>query len=263
MVPSLIRKTLRDDRRAFIGWAVGLTAFVLVYGGFYPQFKDGLAQAKMESMPAAMKQFMGLRDVASAAGYLEMTVYTLTGPLLMIVLGVVLGTRAVAGPEEGHTLEMFLANPISRRRFVLARFVTLAAQVVTLGLIPWLILLGLSAAFKMDVPAANLSSASLAMMLLGLLFGTLALAAGAVTGRRGTALTVGAVAAVAAYVIHGLGNQIESLHWMRWLSPFHYYIGTDPLRTGFHLTSVLVPVVCVALLAAVAAVGFERRDVAA
>jgi ABC-2 type transport system permease protein len=263
MVSSLIRKTLRDDRRAFIGWGVGLAVFVLVYGGFYPQFKDGLAQAKMESMPAAMKQFMGLRDVSSAAGYLEMTVYTLTGPLLLIMLGVVLGTRAVAGPEESHTLELFLANPISRRRFVLARFATLAAQVVTLGLIPWMILLGLSVGFGMDVPTANLSSASLALMLLGLLFGTLALAAGALTGRRAVALAVGGSAAVAAYVVHGLANQVQSLHALRWLSPFHYYIGTDPLRTGFHPTSVLVPVVLVALLVAIAAAGFERRDVAA
>src|SRR6266508_2774033 len=98
MLPTLIRKTLRDDRRAFVGWAVGLAVFITVYVGFYPQFKNDLVQAKMAALPEAMKQFMGLRDVTSAAGYLEMTVYTLTGPLLLIMAAVVLGTRAVATP---------------------------------------------------------------------------------------------------------------------------------------------------------------------
>jgi ABC-2 type transport system permease protein len=262
MLPTLVRKTLRDDRRAFIGWAVGLAIFIAVYVGFYPQFKNDLVQAKMAALPEAMKQFMGMHDVATAAGYLEMTVYTLTGPLLLIMAAVVLGTRAVATPEENHTLELMLANPISRRRFVLERLAALVTQVVLLALVAGGLMLVLAALFHMAIPVGNLISTSVALMLLALLFGTLALAAGAITGRRSVALATAGGAAVAAYVIHGLSNQVSSLSALKWLSPFQYYIGTDPLRTGFHATAVLVPLVLMAVFVLAAIAGFQRRDLA-
>jgi ABC-2 type transport system permease protein len=262
VLPSLVLKTLRDDRRTVAGWAVGLTAFVGLYVGFYPQFKGELVSAKMEALPAAMKQFMGVRDVATAAGYLEMTIYTLTGPLLLIMAAVVLGTRAVAGPEENRTLELMLANPISRPRFLLQRFGTLVAEVTVLGLIPWLVILGLAAAFDMGLTVARISAASLALLLMALLFGTVALAVGAAVGRRSAALAAGGGSAVVAYVLHGLSNQVPSLGWLRWLSPFHYYIGDDPLRTGFHAGSLLVPVAVTALLVAAGTRLFARRDLA-
>lgn len=262
MLPSLVIKTLRDDRRAFLGWAAALAAFVLLYVGFYPQFKDQLVAAKLEAMPEAMKQFLGIHDASSAAGYLEMTIYTLVGPLLLIMAAVVLGARAIAGPEEQHTLELLLANPISRTRFLLERFATFTAEVLGLGLVPWLLVLVLARAFGMDTTAARISAASVALMLLGLLFGTLALAAGAVTGRRSVALAVGGGAAVLGYVLHGLSSQVPSMGWLRWLSPFQYYIGNDPLRTGFHAEALLVPLLVIVVLVPIAALGFERRDVA-
>jgi ABC-2 type transport system permease protein len=38
MTTALVRKTWRDDRRAVIGWAVGVAAFTGIYTGFYTQF---------------------------------------------------------------------------------------------------------------------------------------------------------------------------------------------------------------------------------
>lgn len=263
MLPNLMRKTLRDDRRALLGWATGLVAFVLVYVGFYPQFKDQLVSAKMEAMPAGMKEFMGLREVGTATGYLEMTVYSLVGPLLLIMVAIVLGVRAVAGPEENHTLELLLANPISRRRFLLERFATLVLEVVALGAVPWLLVLLLANAFDMGIPASHVSSTSLGLLLLALAFGTIAFSVGAFVGRRATALAVAGGAAVGSYVLHGLAKQVSSLEPLRWLSPFQYYIGDDPLRTGFHAASILVPLALVGVLLALAAYGFERRDLAA
>jgi ABC-2 type transport system permease protein len=218
---------------------------------------------KMEAMPRAMRQFLGLYDISTAAGYLEMTVYTLLGPLLLIMAAVVLGVRAVATPEENHTLELMLANPISRRRFFFERLATFTLEVVTLGVLPWLLQLGLRPALDMDIAVGNLTAASLALMMLALTFGSLALAVGAAAGRKAVALATAGGAAVAAYIVHGLGNQVESLRWARWLSPFEYYIGNDPLRTGFHAASVLVPLALIAIFAWAGVARFERRDLAA
>jgi ABC-2 type transport system permease protein len=263
MLPSLVHKTLRDWRRAAVGWGVGLAAFALIYLAFWVSIRNSpdLLKLKTEAMPKAMQTMVGISDMTTGTGYLNGTIYALTGPLLMIMASVILGARAVAGPEDNHVMDLFLANPISRRGFVAQRSAALIGVVVGLGLILWIIPLVLSQWLGMGVSAANVSAASLGLLLLGLFYGTLALAVGAATGRRATALGVAGAAAVAGYVIRGLSESVSWMHGWRWISPFHYYLGSDPLHRGFHLGYLLVLAIAAAVLVMIALVTFDRRDV--
>jgi ABC-2 type transport system permease protein len=74
-------------------------------------------------------------------------------------------------------------------------------------------------------------------------------------------MAVTGVLAVATYMANGLGGVAEGRRWLRRLSPFHYFIGTDPLHTGWHPAHLLA-LAAVGVLAAVAGVlVFDRRDV--
>jgi ABC-2 type transport system permease protein len=90
-----------------------------------------------------------------------------------------------------------------------------------------------SAAFGLQLGAADLAQASLAMMLLGLEFGCLALAVGAVTGRRAYALSVAAVAAVATYLLYVAGELVDAVQPWQPLSPFHQALTGGPLGSGW------------------------------
>ena len=113
----------------------------------------------------------------------------------------------------------------------------------------------------MGVGAGNVSAASLGMLLVALCFGTVAFTVGAATGSKAAGLAVTGVLAVGTYVLNGVGGLVEGVRPLRWLSPFHYYLGGDPLHNGFQVGYLLVLVGIVAVLVAVAAVTFERRDV--
>ena len=76
------------------------------------------------------------------------------------------------------------------------------------------------------------AAAAASMTLLGAEFGLLALAVGAVTGRRGPAITIAGVAAVASYVLFALGALVEEVEPWRFLSPFQHAMGTDPILNG-------------------------------
>jgi hypothetical protein len=123
-MPPLVRKTLRDYRRALIGWTIGLGAFIAMYVGFYPTVaaNPGLyGEQGLAAYPDAVRDIMGLADLTSGAGYAQATVYQLFGPLLAVMAAVVLGNRAIAQPEESGTLELTLTLPIDRGRLVLQR----------------------------------------------------------------------------------------------------------------------------------------------
>lgn len=263
MLPSLVRKTARDWRRAALGWGTGLAAFALIYVGFWASVKNNpdLLKLKADALPKALSTTFGVSDLTTGVGYLQGTIYALIGPLLLSMAAIILGARAVAGPEDNHVMDLLLANPISRRGFVVQRCAALVGVLVGLGLILWIVPLVLSQALGMGVSAANVSAASLGLLLLGLFFGTLALAVGAVTGRRSTALGVAGAVAVAGYVIRGLSENVSWLRGWRWVSPFQYYLGFDPLHRGFAVGYLLVLVAASTAMVAIALVAFDRRDV--
>ena len=113
-----------------------------------------------------------------------------------------------------------------------------------------------------SIGVANLAAASGQLVLLGLFFGSLALAVGAVTGSRGLTLGVVTMVGVLTYFANTLGPSVDWLAWTQDLSPFRYYSGGEPLRHGFQALDSLVLVGASLLLVALAVIGFERRDVA-
>ena len=72
-------------------------------------------------------------DYISAAGYLGSELFSFMVPLLLLIAAVGAGARAIAGEEERGTLDLLLANPVSRRRLVLEKLAALAAELAGLG----------------------------------------------------------------------------------------------------------------------------------
>jgi ABC-2 type transport system permease protein len=260
MLSPLARKTWRDDRRAIIGWAVGIGAFTAIYTGFYSQFQ-GTAELKQDALPREMLDFLGIADMLSAAGYLQATVFSLIGPLLVLMCVVTLTARTIARPEEDGTMELLLANPLSRKAFATQRLIAAGAAITVVTAVPWLLLLFLVRGIGMDISLSHVSAACAGLIALAWCFTGIAFLTGAATGKRGTVLAVTGLLAVATYMANVLANMSEGLSWLKFLSPFHYFIGTDPLHTGWHAGPLLL-LAAVAVATAVAGVIlFDRRDV--
>ncbi|HZO96632.1 MAG TPA: ABC transporter permease subunit [Gaiellaceae bacterium] len=266
MLRNAFLKTLRDARRGFAWWSLGLVAMAALMIAVYPSVRDnpGLNEL-VEDYPDAFKAFFGLGedvDYTSAVGYLKSELFSFMVPLLLLVAAIGAGARATAGEEEAGTLDLLLANPISRRRLVLEKLGALAAELFALGLVLWLALVAGVEAIGMDVSAAHLAAATLAAALLALAFGAIALFAGAALGRRGAAIGVAAAGAVAAYLVSSLAELVGFLEPVRLASPYYHYAANDALRAGLAPEHVafLVALAAAALACAVAA--FERRDLA-
>jgi ABC-2 type transport system permease protein len=260
MLSPLVRKTWRDDRRAIIGWTAGVGAFTAIYTGFYSQFQ-GAADLKQNALPQGMLDFLGIADMLSPAGYLQATVFSLIGPLLVLMCAVTLAARTIARPEEDGGMELLLANPLSRNAFASQRLVAAVAAVTLVAVMPWILLSILVPAIGMEVPLGNVAAACVGLVLLAWCFTGIAFLAGALTGKRGTVLAVSGILGVATYMANALSNISDGADWLKWLSPFYYFIGTDPLHTGWHPGPLLL-LAGIGIATAVAGVIlFDRRDV--
>jgi ABC-2 type transport system permease protein len=117
--------------------------------------------------------------------------------------------------------------------------------------------------FDMDLPIDGVIAAMTHLGLLGLVFGSLALALGAATGHLGLARGVPAAVAVVAYLVNGLGGMVQWLEPFQRLSPFYQFAAHDPLRHGVSYPSAAVAVATVLVLVGLAVWGFRRRDIRA
>lgn len=255
---SLFAKTLFDNRRVLIAWALATGLLAMMYAAFYPQISaDSLA-----SVPEAMRGF-GLDDATSAAGYLQGAVFGLLVPLLVVFYGAATGARMISADEESGYLDLLLAHPLGRVRLLLHRFAALAAGAVLISAAVLAAMLAVRTSAKLDsITIGGFAAQTVNLALLAILFGALATAIGAATGKgRATVFGVTAGLGVAAYALRGFAPQVGA-DWLRHLTPFDYYIGGEPLKNGFQPADAAVLAAVTIVLIAAGAWRFTRRDVA-
>jgi ABC-2 type transport system permease protein len=266
MPRNVFTRTLRDGTRSLAGFAAYIVLMVAAIVAIYPSLGHNPSLNKLvQSYPGTLKAFLGFGgvvDYSTPTGYLGIELFSLVLPGLMIAAAVAAGARAIAGEEEHATLDLLLANPISRRRLVLEKAASLVTTMLLLSVVVFAALAISTAAAGIDLAVGHLAAAAAATGLLGLLYGTVALAVGAIAGRRGLALAVAGAAAGAAYVANAIGSLVKELGPLRQASPFYQYGAVDPLRHGLTVAhAVPLGAAAVALLV-VAVAGFARRDLA-
>lgn len=260
---SVFERAFDEQRRALVGWALGLAGLGLVMLGMYPSIRGNRNFSKLlEAYPQALKTLFGLADYTSGPGYLRAEIFSLTGPLLFVIFAVLWGSDLTAGEEERRTIDVLLANPVSRSRIVVEKWAAMVVGILVVAASLGLVLVVLGPAVELHVGLGVLSAALVSTALLAILFGTLALALGAATGHRGIARGLAALAAVAAYLLSSLPDLVSWLRPGRPLSPWYHALGVDPMATGYRPLHLLVLLALIALFLAVAVSFFDRRDLA-
>jgi ABC-2 type transport system permease protein len=251
---------LRVRRRPVIGYALGLGVYAFAIVALYPSFKNDTGLDQLAQSSSTLVAAFGVNgSLTSPAGWLNANLFNNFVPLILIVLTVGYGSWCVAGQDENGTLSLTATLPTTRSRLVLDKSLALAAQAVPAVLVTYLCVL-LGPGFDLHVGGWPLFGTSVALLLLAIDFGALALLVGALTGSRGVALSVSSIAAAAAYLISSLAPAINWLHPLRYASPFYWALGNDPLQDGLPLGSALaLGAAAVALLVA-AGVALRRLD---
>ncbi len=263
MLNNIFLKTLRDQRRSLMWWAIAMVATAVFTILFYPSLKNSPEMDRMaEQMPEALrKAFLGeITQLTSPEGFLNSQLFIFFVPLLFLVFAVAQGSGAIAGEEQRGTLELLLSHPVKRRRVVLDKFAAMVVTTFVLALALWAGLLVGAAVVGMDISVLRLAEATFSGVLLGLAFGAMALALGCARGSRGLSIGVSSGLGAVAYLWNALSPLVASLEPYRKLSPFYYYYAADPLSNGLAPGHVAVLIGLMAALMVIAPLAFERRD---
>jgi ABC-2 type transport system permease protein len=264
MLRTVFAKTIRDQRRALMWWALGFVGTVFMYAAFWPTIRDNARQFNdyIAKLPEAIRNLIG-GDYGTPQGYVQAEMFSLLMPVLLLVYAIGAGARAIAGEEEGGTLDLLLSAPIRRRRVLLDKFWAVVAASVLFATLAWVAIVLIGRAYGLTVSLVNLSAAVVNLFLLGVAFGSIALAVGSATGNKGMAIGVTSGLAVATFIVKTLAPSVPAMKPLRFLSPFYFYSNHRPLANGFDALDIgVLGVISVVSLVA-ALFSFERRDLSA
>ena len=255
---TLVRRGVRDRRRAPLTWGGSLGALSALIVAIWPSISDSISQA-VENYPEGLKAAFGIDQLDTVEAYLDAEMFSLIVPLAVAFFAVRVIVTAIASAEELHHLDTLLSAPVSRRLLAAGAFLTAAVSsalvLLVTGAVAWLTAVLAGSDLGLGPTAAAIASVwALAMLFAGL--------AGLAAGRLHRPAAVTGVATgtlVAMYMFDVLGKVADSMEPLRTVSAFKYY--GSALRNGLDPVAFAGLALAGVVLAAAGALLLERRDV--
>ena len=266
MFETIFAKTVWERRKSIFWWMLGLAALAAVTVAFFPAIRDDAEsfESLFDSFSPELLAIFGIDDhsaLLTATGLINSRIYAGIGPVILAVLAITIGTAAIVGEEERGTLNLLLAQPVSRTYVVVQKTVAAAVLLAVPISAIFLTLSALNPVIGLDLEFTGLLAANVTLWLFALAFYMFTLAISAVTGSR--SITIGAAAGTTAalFFINGLAPLVESIAWIQKLTPFYWLQNPNPLANGFDIAAIAIFVVISAVLLGVAIWSLERRDI--
>lgn len=253
-------KTFSDHQGLLIITAVTMFGMMgVLMGPMYAAIEADLAA--LSEFPEEVLALAGGGDFSTPEGFYEIETFSLMAPVAIMIVTIVAGAGGLAGEESRRTMGLLLANPIRRSRLVLEQALAMTLYAIIVGAATFVGVVGGSVIAGIGLSVAGVAATSVLVTLFGLVFGMLALAVSAATGRMAAAVygTIGV--ALATHLVNSYLPLTDRFSgWARW-TPNHYYLTSDPLVNGMPWGDAAVLAAIVAALLGAAVVLFERRDI--
>lgn len=267
MLATLVR-LVRTGRLRIAVLSASMAAWFLLIMAVVAGMAEDI-EAKTQLFGGALMEGFGIGAIASP----DMLVQQMAGvsfnhPVVLALVGgvtVAPAVRACQGELLDGTLDVTLAGPVSRLRYLGGYAVSIVLATATLMVVTWASMIGFER--LLGVPG-TIDAGAAAMTCLNafavfLTFGAIALLVSVLLGRVGNAMFVTIGVLVVMFAIT-FAERIWSAGWIQLIGPMSVFHWFDPGATlgsrDVRVRDVLVPLAEAVACFALAAWRFERRD---
>jgi ABC-2 type transport system permease protein len=258
-VSRIATNTLSEHQGVLVICSISIFLMALMMGPIYSIMDEAILSLATQ-LPDALLAMIGGVDMSTPEGYLTAEIFAITAPATFAVLTVLIGSRAIAGEEQKKTMDLLLANPLTRSRIISEKTLAMVGYSVVLGVVTFLGTWGTVVLGGLDIPVGNIAATSLLLTLLGLVIGGVALLVGSATGRARLSAYTAAGVILFAYFLNSFMPLSENYAGWAKLSPFYYYQTSNPLVNGMAWGDAAVLAGIFIVLIALSIPLFQRRD---
>lgn len=264
---NLLRRSIADKRLSLLVYGLGIALYAALILFIWPSLRDNLNTLNQlwENYPEGLRKAFGGENMnfATFDAFLSVEYFSQMWVIVMIAFCVSIATGAIAGEIEKGTMEVLLAQPVSRRAILVTRHFFFEVGVLFL----------IAAALAPVAVGAPLVGGDLrylgllAMVPSSFLFftaiGSITFFFSALFSNRGRAVFVSLGIIFFSYALDILAKINDTVGHVHFLSIFYYW---DPYRYLHAIDfawadlAILTGISLVSTAAAV--IWFERRDIA-
>lgn len=266
---GIAKRMFVDKRNALFAYSISIVALIEMYLSLFPAIKAQSAQLNqlLESYPDAFYKAFGLDRADLTFDYVEAflssEIFSFMWPILAVIFLASMANYAIVGEITRGTIELTLAQPISRLKVFISRYLTGISAFAAFTLVTTFAIVPLASFHNIDYRLENFLKMGLICFLFGLATYSIAMFFSSLFSDRGKASSATGGVIILMYVANVISGLKESLENLKYVSFFHYYAPGTVLNKGQFVDYSFVAFLGVAFVFTVlAAYVFNKRDIA-
>lgn len=225
---NIVKRELKANSKSFIVWSISMAFLVAVWMIKYESIANNpFIDDFMKAIPEKLLSGMGMANLNIATlqgfvGTISLYLYLLLG-----IHGVVLGSSIISKEERDKTAEYLFSLPVSRERVIYSKIGAGILNLIFLNLITGLTIFLTTINFNKDQSFYKfIVLMFMAIFLIQLVFFSIGMLISSIMKRYKKSGNISVTILMITFIIASLINMVESLDFLKFLTPFKYFDST-------------------------------------
>ena len=179
---------------------------------------------------------------------------------MLIIIGINSGTSIIAGELNNKTIEIIMSSSISRNSYLIQNIFVMFTKIFSVSLFIFISFIIFSYIFSLNLEGLKLLGTIIHLVLLSLVFGSLSLLIGSITGNKTKTLSISATIAILSHFMNAISPLIDVTKNMKYFSVFHYYKNSNPIVNGMDFFDVFIMSLLCIIFITISFITFKYKD---
>ena len=264
---TIFTRILKDRRLLILIYTLAAVAFLWMYVGFFPSFKDQTSSVEqlLSSYPESlMKAFnIDFKSFSTVEGFVSTEQFSFMWPIMIIFMLTGFAGACFSGEVEKGTAELLLSQPISRIKIFIARYLAGITMLLFFVFFSIFALIPLCKIYDIALTNTHIYTMSILSFLFGLAIYSISMFFTAVFSDKGKVYFITGGILILMYVLNILSGIKENLADLKYGSFFYYFNPTKALVYGeIDHWSYLIFIGTAVIMFVLSLIWISKRDVA-
>jgi ABC-2 type transport system permease protein len=267
---NIFKIELKRGMKSLGIWSIVCTLLIILFMSMFPSMKDSgmqeLVNTKMDALPQAMLEAFNLKDMPDFTKLSQYFAYVFQ---YIVIAGCIyaglLGSKSLIGEESEGTIEFLYAKPASRTKIVTMKLLSSLALFYIFVVIMAIVSILISIVVKPeDLKIIDLfidmKLLFSGFFLVGLVFMSIGFLTSVLVPHLRLAMPTAIGFFFTTYLLGTFSGMIDSLEFLKYLSPFHYAVPSELIKNGFDGVNILLAFVIIVISISTTYIVYRKKD---